>query len=218
MQVLLLDLDETLYPKGNGVLSRIDARINSFMIERLRMEPAEVDAERVRLRDRFGTTMRGLAERYELDVDEYLQHCHGVDLSDLIGPDPELRGLLERLPLRKAILTNAPRAHARQVLGLLGISDLIERVIAIEDLAYAPKPAPTAYATALARLDVEASDCTFVDDVLAFVRAAAREGMRGVWKTSAAPAAREDGVHDVIAELHELEPILAALIASREGA
>lgn len=218
MQVLLLDLDETLYPKGNGVLSRIDARINSFMIERLQMEPAAVDAERVRLRDRFGTTMRGLAERYELDVDEYLQHCHGVDLSDLIAPDPELRALLDRLPLRKAVLTNAPRAHARQVLGLLGVADLIERVIAIEDLAYAPKPAPTAYATALAQLEIEASACTFVDDVLAFARAAAREGMRAVWKTASAPAAREDGVHDVIAELHELEPILARLIASGRGA
>jgi putative hydrolase of the HAD superfamily len=111
-----------------------------------------VDAERLRLRDRFGTTMRGLVERFELDVDESLEHCHGVDLSDLLAPDPRLRALLECLTARKAVLTNAPRAHAHQVLGLLGVADLVEDVIAIEDLDYAPKPAASAAETALARL------------------------------------------------------------------
>ena len=211
MRVLLLDLDETLYPPGNGVLGRIAARINSFMTERLGFAIAEVDAERVRLRDRFGTTMRGLIEQYELDPDDYLRHCHGVDLSDLLAPDPALRALLARLPLRKAILTNAPRAHADQVLRLLGIADLIERVIAIEDLRYDPKPAASAYEAALARLRVPAAACLFVDDMLSFARAAAAHGMHAVWKAPAGAPAVDDGVHHVIAHLTDLEPLLARL-------
>jgi putative hydrolase of the HAD superfamily len=207
VQVLLLDLDETLYPRGNGVLRRIDRRINSFMIERLGIAPEEVDGERLRLRDRFGTTMRGLVERYELDTDEYLRHCHGVDLSDLLRPDPRLRALLRRLPVRKAVLTNAPRAHADQVLRLLGVADLLEQVIALEDLRYSPKPAADAYAAALDRLAVPAEACMFVDDVLTFVRAAIAHGMRGVWM--APTGAADAGAHHVIDDLHALEPLLA---------
>jgi putative hydrolase of the HAD superfamily len=213
VQVLLLDLDETLYPRGNGVLGRIDARINSFMTERLGISPDEVDAERVRLRDRFGTTMRGLVERFELDLDEYLHHCHGVDLSDLLAPDPELRALLARLPVRKAVLTNAPRAHARQVLGLLGIADLMEQVIALEDVGYVPKPASSTFATALARLEAPAGACLFVDDTLSFVHAAARHGLHAAWMAPPGSSAPADGGHHVIHDVRELEDLVREITA-----
>jgi putative hydrolase of the HAD superfamily len=212
VQVLLLDLDETLYPRGNGVLRRIDARINSFMIERLGIDAAEVDAERIALRDRWGTTMRGLVQTFALDLDDYLHHCHGVDLSDLLTPDPRLRALLERLPLRKAVLTNAPRAHARQVLDLLGVADLMERVIALEDLGYVPKPAASAYATALDALGVEAAGCVFVDDTLHCVRGALAHGMHAVWLAPPDAEHEPEPGHHVVADVHELEALLDRLL------
>jgi putative hydrolase of the HAD superfamily len=209
VQALLLDLDETLYPRGNGVLRRIDARINSFMIDRLGIDAARVDAERIALRDRWGTTMRGLTETFELDLDDYLHHCHGVDLSDLLAPDPQLRSFLARLPARKAVLTNAPRAHARQVLSLLGIADQMEFVLALEDIGYAPKPAATAFAAALQRLGVPAADCLFVDDTLPFVQAAARCGLHAAWVAPPDATAPDDGSHHVVRDVYEIEPLLA---------
>lgn len=211
MQLLLLDLDETLYPRGNGVLRRIDARINSFMTERLGIDAAHVDAERCALRDRWGTTMRGLVESFELDVDDYLRHCHGVDLSDLLTPDPQVRALLERLPVRKAVLTNAPRAHAEQVLRLLDLRDVMEDVLALEDIGYQPKPAPTAYATALERLGVSAGACLFVDDTLHCVQGASAYGLHAAWVAPPGAAAPDDRSHHVIETVHELEDLLARL-------
>jgi len=209
VQVLLLDLDETLYPRGNGVLARIDARINSFMTDRLGIAEADVNAERVRLRDRFGTTMRGLSESFTLDLDDYLDHCHGVDLSDLLAPDPALRALLARIPARKAVLTNAPRAHAAQVLGLLGVAELIECVVALEDLDYEPKPAATAYETALQRLAVEPRSCLFVDDMLASVQSAVRAGMHAAWMAPPGSLGPEDGSHHVIHAVGDVEPLFS---------
>lgn len=212
VQVLLLDLDETLYPRGNGVLRRIDGRINSFMTDRLGIDPATVDAERAELCARWGTTMRGLLESFALDIDDYLAHCHGVDLSDLLAPDPRLRALLERLPLRKAVLTNAPRRHARQVLDLLGIADLMERVFALEDIGYVPKPAPSAFATATAELGVEPGACVFVDDMLASVRAAAGHGLHAVWLAPPDAEPADDAEHHVVRDVHELETLLGRLL------
>jgi putative hydrolase of the HAD superfamily len=209
MQVLLLDLDETLYPRGNGVLARVDARINAYLREKIGIPTEEVDAVRRTLRDAHGTTLRGLEARYDVDAEDYLSTVHHVDLSDLLGPAPPLRALLERLPGRKVVFTNAPRHHADQVLRLLDLAGAFEAVLTLEDLGLLPKPDPRAYRTVTARLGVEAASCVLVDDTRANLLGAARAGMRTVWL---APSPRaDDDVHHVITDLHELEHLLGAV-------
>ena len=208
MEVLLLDLDETLYPRGNGVLERIDARINTYLCERLGIPVLEVDAVRQRLRNEHGTTLRGIQLCYDVDVDDYLDVVHRVDLSDLLAPAPGLRALLERLPGRKAVFTNAPQSHAEQVLRLLELGDAFEAVLTVEDLALLPKPDPHAYAAVTTRLGVHGRDCVFVDDTRANLIGARASGMRTVWL---APERRDDAeVHHVITGLDELELLLRA--------
>jgi len=207
VEFLLFDLDETLYPRGSGVLERIDQRINAYLREVIGIAPAAVNELRRGLRDAHGTTMRGLEIHYRVDPQHYLASVHRVDLSDLLAPAPELRALLRRLPGRKAVVTNAPRCHADQVLRLLELGGAFECVLALEDLALRPKPDPDAYRAVTARLGVGARDCVFVDDTRANVACAARCGMRGVWL---APEPGEpDGIHHVITALAELEPLLA---------
>jgi putative hydrolase of the HAD superfamily len=206
MEVLLLDLDETLYPRGNGVLDRIDARINAYLRERIGIAPDQVDALRQRLRDEHGTTMRGLEAHFDVDVDDYLSVVHRVGLSDLLAPAPELRGLLQRLPGRKAVFTNAPHHHAQQVLRLLELGDAFEAVLTVEDFSLLPKPDPSAYAAVTTRLGVRGSDCVFVDDTRANLIGAKQSGMRTVWL--APEPVRDDEVHHVITGLEELEHVL----------
>lgn len=212
MDVLLLDLDETLYPRGNGVLARTDACITAWVAARLGLAHEEATRLREELWRAHGTTLRGLVVRYDVEPGDYLQRVYRSDLSDLLRPDPALRALLERLPGRKAVLTNAPRHHARSVIELLAIGDAFEDVIALEDLALVPKPAPEAYARALARMGVAAERCTFVDDTLANAAAGAAAGLRSVWLaptgTRNAPPADAAGVA-IIETLAELEALLA---------
>jgi putative hydrolase of the HAD superfamily len=219
VDVLLLDLDETLYPRGNGVLARTDACITAWVAARLGLPHEEAARLRVELWRAHGTTLRGLVVRYGVEPEDYLERVYRSDLSDLLRPDPALRALLERLPGRKAVLTNAPRHHARSVIELLAIGDAFEDVIALEDLALVPKPAPEAYARALARMGVAAERCTFVDDTLANAAAGAAAGLRSVWLappgSRAAPPAAAAGL-PIIEALAELEPLLAEWSA-RQG-
>lgn len=206
MQILLLDLDETLYPRGNGVLDRIDGRINAYLRDRVGIPAGEVNALRTRLRDAHGTTMRGLEVHYAVDPDDYLGVVHHVDLSDLLAPAPELRDLLGRLPGRKAVFTNAPRHHADQVLRLLDLGDAFEAVLALEDLDLRPKPDPRSYEAVTSRLGVAARDCVLVDDTRANLIGARRNGMRTVWL--APELSVDDEIHHVITGLHDLELVL----------
>lgn len=207
VDVLLIDLDDTLYPAESGVLPRLDLRINAYLREELRVPAAEVDALRQRLRDAHGTTLHGLMTRHEIDPDRYLRFVHDADLSDLLRPDPALRALLGRLPGRKVVFTNAPRAHARNVLGLLELADAFEAVIALEDQDYVPKPKTLAFERALERVGAQPSRCAFVDDTRQNVIAARRLGLHGVW---VAPALHHDHpeAHPAIASIHELESAL----------
>jgi putative hydrolase of the HAD superfamily len=205
VEVLLLDLDETLYPPERGVLQRVDQRINAYLCDRMGIPREEVDTVRSALRRDHGTTLRGLVLRHQVDQDDYLRFVHDCDLSDLLLPDPALRALLERLPPRKVVFTNAPRAHARQVLRLLEIGEVFHDVVALEDLGYLPKPELASYREVLSRMGVPASACCLVDDTRANLLPASTLGMRTVWMARDARAG--DHVHHAIAELHELEAL-----------
>jgi putative hydrolase of the HAD superfamily len=205
--VLLFDLDETLYSRQLGVVPRIDGRINDYLRLRVGIPEAEVDAVRRRFWADHGTTLGGLMAHHRVDPDDYLEYVHDVDLSDLLAADSALDALLGRLAARKVIFTNASRAHAARVLGLLGVARAFDRVIALEDRGYVPKPELGAYHSVLAAIGVPAASCWLVDDARRNLAPARALGMRTIW---IADAAEEDGDFDhVVASLSEIERLLA---------
>ena len=74
------------------------------------------------------------------------------------------------LPGRKFVLTNAPRAYADRVLGVLGIARLFDGVLAIEDMnmfgQLRPKPDARMLRRVGGQLGVPASRCVLVEDTL----------------------------------------------------
>lgn len=202
MQVVLFDLDNTLYPPTLDVVPRIDRRINEYMTSRLGIPAVEVDALRREFWLDYGTTLRGLMLRHRIDPDDYLDYVHDVDLADVLQQDPGLRRVLEAIPGRKVVFTNASRSHASQVLRLLGIEGAFETVFGLEDLSYVPKPIPQAYEIVLTRLEARGSACMLVEDNRKNLVPAKRLGMKTVWISESAP--EDDVVDHVIPSVHAL--------------
>ncbi|MCS7016958.1 MAG: HAD-IA family hydrolase, partial [Gemmatales bacterium] len=94
-----------------------------------------------------------------------LAYVHDLPLPDYLKPDPQLNAMLSRLPLTKAILTNADADHARRVLEQLGITRHFETIIDIRALNFVNKPRPEAYERALALLNAQAQECVLIDDL-----------------------------------------------------
>src|SRR5690606_7065680 len=92
---------------------------------------------------------------------------------------------LARLPGRKIVLTNAPAAYARRVLGALGLTRHFEALVGIERMrmfgVLRPKPDARMLRFVCAQLKLAPSRCVLVEDTLAHQRAARRVGMRTVW-------------------------------------
>ncbi|KAK4270338.1 hypothetical protein QN277_023384 [Acacia crassicarpa] len=132
---LLFDLDDTLYPRSNGVGSACDQNVKDFLVEKLGIEKSKVDELGFLLYKNYGTSLAGLrAIGYDFNYDEYHSFVHGRLPYENLKPDPVLRNLLLSLPYRKLIFTNADKVHAVKALSRLGLEDCFEGIICFETL------------------------------------------------------------------------------------
>jgi putative hydrolase of the HAD superfamily len=175
---LIFDLDDTLYPPGNGLWDEIGERINWFMVERFAVDPAQVNLIRQQYYQTHGTTLRGLMTDYPgMNPDDYLAYIHAVDLNKYIRPDPALGLMLAALPHPKVIFTNSDAAHTRRVLDCLKVSNHFDRIVDIRAMKFENKPRPGAYAALLDIVGVPADKCLLVEDSLRNLRPARELGM-----------------------------------------
>ncbi|NJC88414.1 MAG: pyrimidine 5'-nucleotidase [Desulfuromonas sp.] len=180
MDVLLFDLDNTLYPPERELFNLIDVRINRFMTDQVGIPAGAVDALRREYWAAYGVTLQGLIRHYDVDPEAYLHYVHDVDVAARLSPDAELREMLEALPQRKAVFTNGSICHADRVLAALGIADQFEQVFDIRVADYLPKPYPQPYQAVLAALGVPARHCIMVEDSRENLRTAKHFGMTTV--------------------------------------
>ncbi|MEW6488185.1 MAG: pyrimidine 5'-nucleotidase [Thermodesulfobacteriota bacterium] len=162
----ILDLDNTLYPAATGLFDEVDRRIDAYMAVRLGIPPEARPELRRRYRAEYGVTLGGLLAHHGVDAQDYLAYVHDVPLADYLAPDPALAEALGAVPGRKVIFTNGSEAHARAVLGLLGVEEAVEAVFDIAFMGYVPKPRPQGYRLLLAALGAEAGACCLVDDLV----------------------------------------------------
>jgi putative hydrolase of the HAD superfamily len=177
MDVLIFDLDNTLYPAEKQLFNLIDVRINRYMTEIVGIPAPEVDALRRDYWRLYGVTLQGLIRHHAVDPEDYLLYVHDIDVPSRLSPDLALREVLESLPQRKAVFTNGSICHADRVLSALGIDDMFERVYDIRIAAYQPKPYPEPYHAVLNELGTTAQRCIMIEDSRDNLHTAKKLGM-----------------------------------------
>ena len=124
--------------------------------------------------------------------------------------EPRLRHVLNKLPGKKLVFSNAPQHYAQAVLKLLRVSDLFDDVFAIEHTHYRPKPQMAGFMRLLRKHRLNPAHCVMVEDSAENLQAAKRLGMRTVW---VAATARSPAYVDVkIRSVMELPHTLSRLI------
>ena len=163
IDVWVFDLDDTLYPSGQGVMALVQARINAFMVDAVGLPAEDAKLLQRQFLNEHGTTLAGLTANYAIDPEKFLREVHDVPL-DSLEPNPRLAEVIARLPGRKYVLTNGARFHAARVLDRIGITGLFDGVHAIEDMDLTPKPAPATYRRFLERFAIDPTRAIFFDD------------------------------------------------------
>ncbi len=184
--VWLFDLDNTLHDAGSQVFGELTQAMRAYTQQALQVDADEAMRLNLLYWQRYGATLLGLQRHHGVNAAHFLHHTHRLP-----GLEARVRGhradlqALARLPGRKFILSNAPRAYALRVLGVLGIAALFDGVLAIEDMAMfgqlRPKPDARMLRRMAVRLRVHPHCCVLVEDTLVHQKAARRVGMGTVW-------------------------------------
>lgn len=184
--VWLFDLDNTLHDAGAFVFPELRQSMRSYVQAALQVDADEAIRLNHHYWHRYGATLLGLMRHHGVKPAHFLHDTHRLP-----GLEQQVSGhrhdveALARLPGRKYILTNAPRAYALRVLGLLGILRCFDGVIAIEDMTMfghlRPKPDARMLQRMAVKLGVPAHRCVLVEDTLVHQKAARSVGMGTVW-------------------------------------
>jgi putative hydrolase of the HAD superfamily len=193
VEVVLFDVDETLYPRNAGLMQAIGQRIQVYMEERLGMPPELVNRLRPEYAKMYGTSLRGLQINDQVDSEDYLAFVHDLPLANFIGPNPALAAMLRDLAVRKVIFTNASAEHAQSVARILGIDQYFERIIDVRTFDFICKPHLEMYQRAIDLLQIEPDHCLLVDDNVRNLRPGKQLGMLTVMVGDHTP---EEGVVD----------------------
>lgn len=175
---LFFDLDDTLYSSSTGLWPAIKDRMTLYMIERLGLPEKDVPFLREQYFKMYGTTLRGLQERHNVDKEDFLAYVHDLPIKNYLTPNPVLREVLASLPTRNLIFTNADVSHARRVLAALELDDLFETVVDVNAVAPYCKPMLESFAIAMDLADEpDPRKCVMIDDLPRTTRAALNVGM-----------------------------------------
>jgi putative hydrolase of the HAD superfamily len=184
-RVWLFDLDDTLHDAYRSAMPGLSLAMGQYIERELGLSQTESDALRRRYFQRYGATLLGLIRHHAVKAAHFLHDTHQLPgLEQRVRSHPHDVSALARLPGRKFILTNAPRAYALRVLKALGLLPLFDGVFTIEDMAMfgqlRPKPDARMLRRMVARLRVPASCCVLVEDTLVHQKAARRVGIKTV--------------------------------------
>lgn len=230
-----IDLDDTLHHASHAIFGAMHHKMNDYLAELLGDGSAHADEETVdRVRrqywKKYGATLLGLIKHHGIDEADFLHRTHQFDnLADMVRFEPGLGDLLRRLPGRKIVFTNAPRAYARQVLGLLGLRGQgrhFDEHISIEAMRVhgrlCPKPSRQMLQKLLAGKRLKASRCVLIEDSRANLKSARQIGMKTVWVTqylqAQAPAPKRYGRAGFIdLKVHSIRQLGRRLVRFNRG-
>lgn len=192
---LFFDLDDTLYPSSTGLWQAIKERMTLYMHECMGIAENEVPVLREQYFKMYGTTLRGLQARHNVDVEDYLAFVHDLPLQQYLKPNPTQREIIASLPSRKLIFTNADVPHARRVLAALQLDDLFDDIVDVNAVSPYCKPMPQSFAIAqeLAN-EPDPRKCVVIDDLPRTTRAALEAGMASILYGTDEPTAEASGV------------------------
>ena len=171
LRLVLLDLDNTIYPESAGMDVDIVKRMNAYVANYLGITVhAALELRRERA-TRYGTTLEWLvAEQGFEDSEGFFAAVHPEGEEYCLDEDPELARALDSMNLPKAVLTNSPSEHARRVLRKLGVADRFSAIFDIRSNGLKGKPHPEAYRRACEASGVGVEEVLFVDDMPKYVR------------------------------------------------
>lgn len=180
--VWIFDLDDTLHDASSHIFPHINRAMTQYLMTHLDLTEDAANRLRSEYWLRYGATLRGLMRHHSTNPHHFLHHTHQLPpLENMVTKTRGLRNMLNRLPGRKIVFTNAPMNYAEQILKQLKIRHLFNGVFSIESARFQPKPSTVAFLRLVRHFRLNARRCAMVEDSLPALKTAKKLGMKTVF-------------------------------------
>ena len=193
----IFDLDNTLYSGKTRVFEQVDKKMSEYISKKLNVSTAEAKEIQKNYFHEYNTTLNGMIKNHKIDVDEFLEFVHNIDI-DFLKKDLILCEELKKLDGKKIIFTNGPRKHALNVTKRIGIDQYFDDIFDIIDSEFVPKPAIQPYKKLVEKHKIDPKLCVFVEDIARNLKPAYEMGMKTVWIENDEPWAKKFSDGDFI--------------------
>ena len=183
-KIYIFYLDDTLHNASAHIFPVMNCAMTQYIMDELTLDEAAAHELRKHYWRIYGATLKGLMRHHGVDAYHFLEKTHSqMDLPNMVIQVKRLKNLLKRLPGRKCVFTNAPRAYAIRVLQIMDIEDCFELVFSVESTKFHAKPSVRGFQLLLKTLQAKPSNCIMLEDNLPALMTAKRLGMRTIWVT-----------------------------------
>ena len=180
--VWLFDLDNTLHDADPHIFPHIHQLMTEYLCKHLHVDDKTATQLRQRYWARYGITLLGMMRHHGTDPHHFLHHTHQIpDLEEKVITERGLEAMLQRLPGRKIIFSNAPLTYIEDIIAIAGIARCFESIYSIERLRFEPKPSIGGFIRLLRNEGLDPRSCVMVEDTLPNLKTAKRLGMKTVW-------------------------------------
>ena len=197
MKLILLDVDDTLYPKGAGPFNLVSGKIEEYVMSWCGLDIEETRALRDRYVDTYGSTLGGLMKHHGVDPDDYLEKVHDVPVEKLLHRDERLKSIISGIMHNMVVFSNGSVDYVRRVLRSLDVLELLGDLFTIEFMDYIPKPRTYPYRKLLELYGASPGDCMLLDDRLPNVLTARDMGMKAVLVGADSPVPGVAAIPDI---------------------
>ena len=193
----IFDLDNTLYSAKTRVFEQVDKKMSEYISKKLNVSTAKAKEIQKNYFHEYNTTLNGMIKNHKIDVDEFLEFVHNIDI-DFLKKDLILGEELKKLDGKKIIFTNASRKHALNVTKRIGIDQYFDDIFDIIDSEFIPKPAIQPYKKLVEKHKIDPKLCGFIEDIARNLKPAYEMGMKTVWIENDEPWAKKFSDGDFI--------------------
>ena len=182
--IWLFDLDDTLHNASAHIFPEMNQAMTRYIMSHLGLDAHEAHQLRQHYWHVYGATLKGLVRHHGIEATHFLEETHALmDLPNMVIQVQRLKQVLQSLPGRKCVFTNAPKSYALRVLDLMGLNPCFELIFSVESAKFHAKPSVRGFNLLLDTLQVRPKRCIMVEDSLPALMTAKRLGMRTVWVT-----------------------------------
>ena len=175
----IFDLDNTLYPASVNLFGQINTKMSNYIMKLVNVDQETAEKMRAEYWKKYGTSLAGLMQNYEIDPNDFLKVVHDIDFS-VLPKDLDLLNALNNLPGRKLVYTNGTVPYAREVLKYRGLLDAFDEIYGIEDAAYVPKPFPKAFEIIFSKASVVHNRSAMFEDEVRNLEVPSKLGLKTI--------------------------------------